>query len=101
MGTTPARPAAPRWYLIPIRAVLVSFLLTLLCFAVSLLLGIAGMVVKGRLRGVRPNMTVAYRQVALPAAAIVGAVALIVMTTMEIRNYRQSKALAEIAHRSR
>ena len=86
--------------MIPVRVVLVSFLLTLLCFAVSLLLGIVGMVVYGRLQGVHPNMTVAYRQVALPAAAVVGAVALIVMTTMEIRNYRQSKALAEIAHRS-
>jgi len=94
-------PTGPRWYLIPVRVVLVSFLLTLLAFAVSLLLGIVGMVVKGWVRGVHPNMTVAYRQVALPAAAVIGAVALIVMATMEIRNYRQSKALAEIARRSR
>jgi hypothetical protein len=90
MPSTPLRTASPRWYLIPARVVLVSFLLTLLSFAVSLLLGILGLALLGRLRGIHPNMTLAYRHVAL-----------IAMTAVEVRNYWQSKALAEIARRSR
>ena len=43
--------AKPRWHLIPVRVLLVTFLLTLFCFAVSLLLGILGVVVAARLRG--------------------------------------------------
>jgi hypothetical protein len=101
MPSTPLWTASPRWYLIPARVVLVSFLLTLLSFAVSLLLGILGLAILGRLRGIHPNMTLAYRHVALPTAIMVGAVALIAMAAVEVRNYRQSKALAEIAQHSR
>lgn len=100
MATTRTQPIAPRWYFIPVRVALVTFLVTLLSFAVGLLLGIVGMVIQGRLRGNHPNMTLAYRHVAVPMAAIVGMVALIGMTALEIRNYRQSKALAEIEHNS-
>jgi len=100
MPTTRARVNVPRWYLIPVRAVLVAFLLTLLSFAVSLLIGILGITIGGRLRGVHPNMTLAYRHVALPTAAVVGAITLIAMTVVEIRDYRQSKALAEIERHS-
>ena len=93
-------PARPHWYLIPVRVLLVTFLLTLLSFAVSLLLGILGMVIVGGLRGVHPNMSMAYRHIALPAAAIVGAVVLVSASAVEIRYYRQSKALAQIARMS-
>jgi hypothetical protein len=86
----------PNWYLIPVRVLLVTFLLMLLTFAVSLLLGILGLVIAARLRGFHPNMTTAYRYVALPAAAGVGAIVLISASVIEIRHYRQSKALAEI-----
>jgi hypothetical protein len=88
--------AKPRWHLIPVRVLLVTFLLTLLCFAVSLLLGIAGVVTAARLRGLQPNMSIAYRYIALPAAAAGGVMVLISATVMEIRRYRQAKALAEI-----
>jgi hypothetical protein len=97
----PAVPAPPRWYLIPVRVLLVTFLLTLLSFAVSLLLGILGTVILGRMRSAHPNMTLAYRHVALPAAASVAAIVFIAATVMEIRNYRQTKALAGIARASR
>jgi len=90
----------PRWYWIPTRVLLVTFLLTLLSFAVSLLLGILGVVVAGRLRGFHPNMTMAYRHIALPAAAVVGVVVLIAASVMEVRRYRQTKALAEIERTS-
>ena len=86
----------PGWYLIPMRVLLVTFLLTLLAFAVSLLLGILGLVIAARVRGFHPNMTTAYRHIALPAAAIVGAIVLISDSVIEIRRYRQTKALAEI-----
>jgi TRAP-type C4-dicarboxylate transport system permease small subunit len=86
----------PRWHLIPVRVLLVTFLLTLLCFAVSLLLGILGVVIAAGLRGIHPNMPIAYRYIALPVAAVVAAVTLISASVMEIRRYRQTKALAEI-----
>jgi hypothetical protein len=87
--------------LIPLRVLLVTFLLTLLSFAVSLLLGILGLVIAARLRGIHPNLSIAYRYIALPAAAVVGAIVVICATVMEIRNYRQAKALAEIERISR
>jgi hypothetical protein len=86
----------PRWYLIPVRVLLVTFLLTLLVFAVSLLLGILGVVIVGALRGIHPNMPIAYRHIALLAAATTAAVVFIAASVIEIRHYRQTKALAEI-----
>jgi hypothetical protein len=86
----------PRWYVIPIRVLLVTFLLTLLSFAVSLLLGILGVVIAARWHGVHPNMTSAYRHIALPVAAGVSTIVLISAAVMEVRRYRQTKALAEI-----
>jgi hypothetical protein len=91
----------PRWYVIPLRVLLLTFLLTLLAFAVSLLLGILGMLITARLRGLQPDMTVAYRHIALPIAIAAGAVALIVTSIIEIRNYRQARTLEQIAGASR
>jgi hypothetical protein len=95
---TPA--AKPRWYLIPVRVSLVTFLLTLLAFAASLLLGILKLTISARLDGVSPNMTIAYRHIALPFASAVALIALISTSVIEIRHYRQSKALAEIERSS-
>ena len=100
MPATRTLPAKPRWYLIPVRVLLVTFLLTLLSFAVSLLLGILAIVIRSRSHGIHPNMTLAYRHVALPVAAVVASVALISTTVLEIRSYRQTKTLAEIAKAS-
>jgi hypothetical protein len=91
----------PYWYLIPARILLVTFLLSLLSFAVSLLLGILGLVIVAGLRGIHPNMPIAYRHIALPVAAAVAAVTLTSATVIEIRRYRQTKALAEIERISR
>jgi hypothetical protein len=95
------QPATPRWYFIPVRVVLLTFLLGLISFAIGLLLGIVAIVISSHLHGMRPNMTFAYRHVALPLAGGVGSVALIVVTILEIRRYRQTRALAEIARASR
>jgi hypothetical protein len=89
-------PRRPRWLYIPIRVLLVTFLLTLLSFAVSLMLGILGTVIAARLRGLHPNMTNAYRQVAAPIAAVAGVVVLISMIVLEVRRYRREKALTAI-----
>jgi len=91
----------PAWYLIPVRVLLVTFLLTLLSFAVSLLLGILGLVIAARLQGIHPNMTTAYRHIALPTAAVVSAIVLISASAIEIRRYHQGKALLEIERISR
>jgi hypothetical protein len=89
-----ARP--PRWYLIPVRVLLVTFVVTLLSFAVSLLLGILGTVVVAKLRGAALDMTFAYRYVALPVAGMVSAIVFASACFMEGRHYRQAKALAQI-----
>ena len=96
MSPGSAATVKPRWYVIPARVLLVTFLLTLLTFALSLLLGILWLVVVGRVQGLHPNMTTAYRHIALPVAAVASAVILISTTAIEIRRHRQTKALAEI-----
>jgi uncharacterized membrane protein YeaQ/YmgE (transglycosylase-associated protein family) len=90
----------PPWLYIPVRVLLVTFLLTLLSFAVSLMLGILGTVIAARLRGSHPNMTNAYRYVAVPIAAVVGAVVLISMIVLEVRRYQRDKALTAIERSS-
>jgi hypothetical protein len=101
MSPSKSPASKPNWHLIPMRVLLVSFLLMLFFFAVSLLLGILGLVIAARLRGLHPNLTIAYRYIALPAAATAGVIALISASVMEIRHYRQTKALAEIERISR
>ncbi len=93
-------PNSPRWYTIPVRAALVTFLGTLICFAVALLLGIMGTAVVSWFDHVHPDMRIAYRHVALPAAMVSGALLLALSLALEIRHYRQSKTLAAIARMS-
>ena len=90
-------PNPPRWYAIPVRVLLITFIGTLISFSVSLLLGIIGTVIISALRHVNLNMTVAYRLIALPAAVVAGSIIFVLVLTMEIRHYRQSKTLAAIA----
>jgi hypothetical protein len=92
----PPTPHPPRWYAIPVRVLLVAFIGTLISFAVSLLLGIIGIAIIAALHHAHPNMTLAYRRVALPGALIGGSMFLGVALTMEIRHYRQSKTLAAL-----
>ena len=86
----------PHWYWIPVRILAVTFPLTILSFALGLLLGIIGTAVGATLRGVPVNITFAYRHIASWAAGIVAAVTLISMTVNEVRYYRQAKTLAQI-----
>ena len=90
----------PRLFLIPIRVFLATVLICLLAFAVSLLLGILGIVIAAHVRGVPADLSFAYRYIAAPIAATVGAIVLILAIALEIRHYRQSKALAQIERMS-
>jgi branched-subunit amino acid ABC-type transport system permease component len=90
------RPRTPHWYGIPLRVLLVTFIGTLLCFAVSLLLAIMGTVIFSRFHGVHPDMSVAYRHIALPVAVVAGVIIFALALGMEIRHYRQSKTLSTI-----
>jgi hypothetical protein len=90
----------PRWYTIPVRVVLVTFVATLICFAVSLLLAILGTVIIAALRHVHPDMRLAYRMIALPFAAVAGIIIFALALGMEIRHYRQMKTLSGIERAS-
>jgi hypothetical protein len=87
---------SPRWYAIPVRVLLMTFIGTLISFAVSLLVGILGIVIVSAVRHVEPNMTVAYRRIALPVAVVAGSIIFVLTLAVEIRHYRQSKTLAAI-----
>jgi TRAP-type C4-dicarboxylate transport system permease small subunit len=92
--------AGPRWTGIPGRVLLLTLLLTLLAFAVSLLLSILGTMVYARLAHVAPNLPFAYRYIAFPFAISAGAIAMVLSLIMEIRHYRQRKTLAGIERAS-
>ena len=92
----PPIPRPPRWYAIPVRVPLFTFIGTLISFALSLLFGIIGTVAVSALHHAHPNMTIAYCVVALPTAIVTGSVVFVLALVMEIRNYRQSKTLAAI-----
>jgi hypothetical protein len=84
----------PRWYLIPVRAGLLTLICTLLCFLVALLAGIIGTVLVSAFRHVHPDMRVAYRHVALPAALVSGAIILVLSLAMEITASRKPSPLS-------
>jgi hypothetical protein len=85
-----------RWIGIPARVFAMTFLFTLLSFAVALLLSILGTVVYSQVKHVAPNMVFAYRHIAFPFAITVGGIVFVLLAIMEIRNYRQRKTLAGI-----
>jgi hypothetical protein len=94
MGKTD--PNEPRWVGIPARVFAMTFIFTLLSFAVALLLSILGTIVYAQVKHVAPNLTFAYRHIAFPFALTAGTIVLLLSLAMEIRNYRQRKTLAAI-----
>ena len=95
-GATPRAPRSPRWYGIAGRVLLATFIGTLICFAISLMMGILGTVIVSVLRRIHPDMRIAYRLIALPMASVGGVIILVLSLVMEIRHYRQAKALSAI-----
>lgn len=86
----------PRRVGVVARVLALTFLSTLIAFAVALLLSILGTVIHARIEHASPDLMYAYKHIAFPIAVSTGAVALIVMTAIEIRNYRQGRVLAAI-----
>lgn len=82
----------PRLLGVFFRALLITFVLTLLAFAVTLLLAIIGLSVFGVIGGHRPNMANAYRYIAMPMALLVAVVVLLTALVTEIKRYRQRLA---------
>ena len=74
---------------IALRVVIFTVLFTLLAFAVGLLCGIVASIVYALVRGVHPDMTMAYRFAAVPLAAMVLVISFVAMLTMEIRRTRR------------
>lgn len=75
-----------------VRALLITFVLTLLAFAVTLLLAIIGLSLYGLLQGHRPDMANAYRYIAAPMAVLVAVVVLITAFINEFKLYRRRLA---------
>jgi hypothetical protein len=86
-------PRQPRWYVVPVRILAVTVIVTLLSFAISLFLGICAVLLAAKLRGFSPDLRVAYRFIAAPAAAIVGAIVLVSAIFLEVGHYRRAKTL--------
>ncbi len=92
----PGTKRRPRFVVAVVRALLVTFLISLLALAVSLLAGILGAVIYSRLERVPPNFGFVYKNIAAPFAIVVGGIVLVLSVVMEVRHYRQAKALAAI-----
>jgi len=92
----PVEKRSPRWYGIPARVLAVTFIGTLLSFGVSLLLAIMGTVIASLIRGIHPDMRIAYRLIALPMALVAGGIIFVLSLAIEIRHYRQMKTLSAI-----
>ena len=96
MPQSESRPRSPRWIWIPIRSLIITLLVTLISFAVVLLLALVGLIVTAKIQGTAPNLPQAYHYAAFPAAIVIGGAVLVLSTLLEVRQYRQTKALARI-----
>jgi len=74
------------------RALLITFVLTLLAFAVTLLLAIIGLSLFGLVAGRRPDLANAYRYGAFPTAILVAVTVLVTALITEFKRYRQQLA---------
>lgn len=93
---SPRASRSPHWYGLAVRVCLLTFIGTLLSFSVSLLLAIPGTVIVSAIRGVHPDMRIAYRHIALPMALVSGGIIFLLVVALEVRHYRQMKTLAGI-----
>jgi uncharacterized BrkB/YihY/UPF0761 family membrane protein len=86
----------PHWYGVVVRILLLTFIGTLLAFCVTLLLSLIGTVAVAAIRGMHPDMRVAYRHFAVPMAVIEAAVIFMWASVTEIRHYHRARTLAAI-----
>jgi len=95
MTSSPAS-HAPRWYGIPVRVALFTFIGTLLSLAFGLLFGIIALLIVWKFQGTHPDMAIAYRRFGVPGACVGGLIILVLSLVTEIRQYRQFRALSSI-----
>jgi len=69
-----------------VRVLFATLLFTAGGMAVGLFCGIVGTVIYGMIRGGQIDMSNAYRHVAIPIALLVGTVALVGSTVLEVRS---------------
>jgi len=86
------RARKPSIALLLVRVVVISVLITLLAFAVSLFFGITGIVLADMIHGGGINLAHAYRNIALPIALVTLLIAFVASLTVEIRQYRRARA---------
>ncbi len=82
----------PNLGMVVVRVVVMTVLITIFCFAVSLFLGIAGIVLVGMIKGGISDLSVAYRSIAFPIAMGAAAIGFIVTLVTEVRHYKRMKA---------
>jgi cytochrome bd-type quinol oxidase subunit 1 len=83
----------PRLLGVFVRALLITFVITLLAFAVTLLLAIIGLSLFGLFQGRHPDMANAYRHIAAPMAVLVAIIVLIAAFLNELKLYRRRLAV--------
>jgi TRAP-type C4-dicarboxylate transport system permease small subunit len=94
--TAAPRSRSPHWYGALVRALLITFVASLLVFAVTLLFSIFGVVITGALYHRHPDMSIAYRHIAIPVGIVAAVMIFVFALINEIRHYRQSKTLTAI-----
>lgn len=72
-----------------VRALLITFVVTLLTFALTLLLAIIGFSIFGLIQGHRPDMANAYRYIAVPMAVLAAVIVLVTAFINELKLYRR------------
>src|SRR5512146_2028987 len=82
----------PNKAMVVVRVVLITLLITAFCFAVSLFLGIAGIMLVGMIKGGISDVSLAYRHIAFPIAMGAMTIGFVVTLVNEIRHYRRMKA---------
>jgi hypothetical protein len=82
----------PNLAMVAVRVVVITILITLLCFAVSLFLGIAGIVLVDMIKGGPSDLSLAYRHIAFPIAVGAMVIGFIITLVTEIKHYRRKKA---------
>ena len=78
------------------RALLITLVGSLLIFAVTLLFAIFGVVITGALYHRHPDMTIAYRHIAIPVGIAAAVIIFVFALINETRRYRQSKTLTAL-----
>ncbi len=92
MSSATIRPRPPGIVPVMVRVAFLTFLFTLLGFAVSLFFAIIALAILNHTRAGGLSMAMAYRMIALPAAIIIGSSAFVVTLVTEVRSYRRLRA---------